>query len=220
MKISAFRFACIAAVAAVLVVGTFVAPARRAQAAGIYGSNLVLNGNAEAGPGAPSSDKIVDPIDWSTTGQFTAVQYGASGGFPDATSPGPSDRGKNLFEGGNVAKSVAQQTVSFAPAQADINAGGVHYAFSAWIGGYASQEDSATVAVAFRDAKGATLGSATLGPVTPSDRKGTTGLLARSQAGVVPKGAVEGLVTITITRVNGTYNDGSVDDVSLILTKP
>ena len=55
--------------------------------------------------------------------------------------------------------------------------------------------------------------------MTQADRKGITGLLARSQTGVVPKGAVEGLVTITITRASGTYNDGSVDDVSLILTK-
>jgi hypothetical protein len=194
------------------------APTQRAQATGVYGTNLVLNGNAEAGPGAPDNGKIVDPVDWSTSGEFTAVQYGASGGFPDKTSPGPSDRGKNLFEGGNAAKSTAQQTVAFDPARTDIDAGKVHYAFSAWIGGYADQEDNATVTLTFRDAKGTTLGSATLGPVTEADRKGVTGLLARSQTGAVPKGAVEGLVTITITRVSGTYNDGSVDDVSLILT--
>jgi hypothetical protein len=29
------------------------------------------------------------PTGWTTTGEFTAVQYGASGGFPDKTSPGP-----------------------------------------------------------------------------------------------------------------------------------
>lgn len=204
---------------AMLLVASLPVFAPRAQAAGIYGTNLVLNGDAEAGAGAPDNGKIVAPVDWSTTGEFTAVQYGASGGFPDKTSPGPSDRGKNLFEGGNVAKSTAQQTVAFDSARADINAGKVRYAFSAWIGGYEDQGDYATVTLTFRDAKGATLGSTTLGPVTPAERKNVTGLLARSQTGVVPQGAVEGLVTIAITRVIGTYNDGSVDDVSLVLTK-
>jgi hypothetical protein len=207
------------AAAAVLAATVFLVPAHGAGAADIYGTNLVLNGDAEAGPGAPDSSKIVDPVDWSTSGQFTAVQYGASGGFPDKTDPGPADRGKNLFEGGNVAKSTAQQTVSFAPARADIDSGNVKYTLSAWIGGYSTQEDSATVMLTFRDAKGASLGSTTLGPVSAAQRNSKTGLLLRSHSDTVPKGAVEGLVTITITRATGTYNDGSVDDVSLVLTK-
>jgi hypothetical protein len=203
---------------AMALAGTTFASGARADA-GIYGKNLVLNGDAEAGAGAPSSDKIVVPADWSTTGQFTAVQYGASGGFPDATSPSPKDRGKNLFEGGNAASSTAAQTIALDPAAADIAAGRVRYTFSAWIGGYGSQGDSATVTVTFKSASGASLGAATLGPVSPAQRKGATGLIATTHSDTVPKGAVSALVTIAITRAEGTYNDGSVDDVSLVLTK-
>jgi hypothetical protein len=190
-----------------------------AWGAGIYGTNLVVNGDAEDGVGAPSSSVIVVPKAWSTTGQFSLVQYGASGGFPDKTTPGPTDRGKNLFEGGNVAKSTAAQTIDFKAAAADIAAGKVHYTFSAWIGGYASQEDSATVSVVFRDANGSTLGQATLGPVSAAQRKSATGLLAQTTTGLVPRGASGAIVTITITRATGQYNDGSVDDVSLVLNR-
>jgi hypothetical protein len=35
----------------------------------------------------------------------------------------------------------------------------------------------------------------------------------------VPKGARAATITMTMTRVVGTYNDGDADDVSLALTK-
>jgi hypothetical protein len=35
----------------------------------------------------------------------------------------------------------------------------------------------------------------------------------------VPKGARAATITMTMTRVVGTYNDGEADDVSLALTK-
>jgi hypothetical protein len=213
------KIAIVSAALTLPLAGVLTAPPARAADASIYGKNLVLNGDAEAGPGAPSSDKIVAPVDWSTTGQFTAVQYGASGGFPDATSPGPQDRGKNLFEGGNVALSTAAQTIALDPAAAGIAAGNVHYTFSAWIGGYGTQSDNATVSVTFKSASGASLGTATLGPVTPAQRKNQTASIAATHSDLVPKGTVSALIIITITRVEGTYNDGSVDDVSLVLTK-
>jgi hypothetical protein len=141
------------------------------------------------------------------------------GRHPDATSPGPQDRGKNLFEGGNVALSTAAQTIALDPAAADIAAGNVHYTLSAWIGGYGTQSDNAIVSVTFKSASGASLGTATLGPVTPAQRKNQTSSISTTHSDLVPKGAVSALIKITITRVEGTYNDGSVDDVSLLLNK-
>jgi hypothetical protein len=213
------RAAAIIAIA--LVLSGIVTPVSvRAQTATLYGTNLVVNGDAETDAGAKNSSTIVSPASWVTTGQFDVVAYGASGGFPDSTSPGPANRGKNLFEGGNVAKSTAMQTISLTGASADINAGTVKYELSAYLGGYASQADNATVSVTFKDANGATVGSGTtIGPVTPAQRNNATGSIAQSASGTVPKGATTALVTIVITRVEGTYNDGSADNVSLVLSK-
>lgn len=190
-----------------------------AAAAGGYGTNLVVNGNAETGTGSPSNSVITAPKSWTTSGQTTSVQYGAMGGFPDAKSPGPATRGKNLFEGGNVANSTATQTISLAKYAHDIDAGQTAFAFSAWIGGFATQGDNATVSVTFIGADKSHLSSATLGPVTAADRKNITGLVKQSQSGIVPKGARTAVVTMTFARTEGLYNDGSVDDISLILTK-
>jgi hypothetical protein len=73
--------------------------------------------------------------------------------------------------------------------------------------------------VSFKDASGESLGSATLGPVTPAQRKDATGLLQRSHAGLVPVGATSAVVTVLLTRTDGEYNDGSADNISLVLNK-
>ena len=182
------------------------------------GQELIVNGDAEADVGAPSNNQIVKPTGWRTTGEFTVVQYGASGGFPDAKSPGPPNKGRNFFSGGNVALSTATQTIHLLPYTAAIAAGGVKYRFSGWLGGFENQADFATANVTFRDATGAPLpGAATLGPVTPAERKTQTGSLYREATGVVPARARSAEVSIVITRREGTYNDGEVDNLSLKL---
>ena len=130
MRLQRFRTAGVAAFGAFAL---SIAVTTGVLAAGMYGTNLVVNGNAEAGPGAPSNSGVMKPPGWTTTGEFTAVKYGASGGFPDMTSPGPSDRGANFFAGGNVPVSTATQTISLAAGAADIDKGTVTYVFSAWL---------------------------------------------------------------------------------------
>jgi hypothetical protein len=169
---------------------------------------LIVNGNVEAGAGAPDNSQIVKATGWDSTGEFTVVKYGADGGFPDASSPGPSDRGHNLFEGGNVEKSTATQTVSLEAYAGAIDAGTVRYMLSAWLGGFEEQADAATVTVAFAPESGAPLGRVSLGPVRPAQRKGVTGLVRQQHIGSVPKGARSAVVTIDVTRAEGTYNDG------------
>jgi hypothetical protein len=182
------------------------------------GQELIVNGDAEADVGAPSNNQIVKPSGWKTTGEFTVVQYGASGGFPDAKSPGPPNKGRNFFSGGNVALSTATQVVHLLPYATAIAAGGVKYHFSGWLGGFENQADFATATVTFRDATGAPLpGAATLGPVSPADRKDQTGSFYREASGPVPTRARSAEVSIVITRREGTYNDGEVDNLSLKL---
>jgi hypothetical protein len=205
-----------AALALLLTVGS-TGTVRAADPA--FGTNLVVNGDAEADVGSSSDSPVVKPTGWTTTGNFTVVQYGASGGFPTLTSPGPDDRGKNFFAGGVGPKGGATQTIKLDWASKEIAGRAVHYAFSAYLGGFETQRDYATVSVSFRSANGATLGSAVLGPVTHVDRKSVSGLLRRSLEGDVPKGSASAVVTITSTRFDGVYNDGEADNVSLILTK-
>jgi hypothetical protein len=194
-----------------------ISPTPKPTATPLPTISLLLNGGAESNVGASSNSVIVTPSDWKTTGEFTAIQYGATGGFPTTTSPGPTNRGKNFFAGGNVALSTATQTVSLSKYSTEIDAGEYDYAFSAWIGGYETDGDNATVTVTFENVKNATLATATLGPVTPAERSNTTELLYRYKVALVPKGSVTAIVTVTDTRENGTYNDAYVDDIGLLL---
>jgi hypothetical protein len=205
-------------VVAMLAFAPWAASIAPAQTAPKYGENLVVNGDAEAELGAPDNYKIVKPSGWTTTGEFTSVRYGASGGFPDGVTPGPPDRGKSLFEGGNTPKSTAAQTIALAPFAADIDAGTVTFTFSAWYGGYTSQADNVALAVRFTDAKDNALGGADLSPGMPADRGGKSGLVLRVQTGSVPKGARKAVVSVVITRLEGKYNDGSVDNITLVLS--
>jgi hypothetical protein len=185
----------------------------------LFGKNLVVNGDAEADTGAPSNSQIVKPTGWTTTGQFTVVQYGASGGFPDKTSVGPTDRGNNFFAGGNIAKSTASQTIDLSTAGATIDAGGVTFVLSGWLGGFNNQDDSATVSVTFVSESGAVLRSAAIGPLKAADRKDVTGFFQRKATGVVPAHARSARIVITATRFAGEYNDSYSDDISLVLAK-
>jgi hypothetical protein len=208
------------AACAALALAAFVPAAAQTPAASLFGRNLVVNGNAEADTGSPDATQIVKPSDWTTTGQFTVVQYGASGGFPDKSAPGPADRGKNFFAGGNAALSTATQTIDLSSGAEAIDAGSVTYALSGWLGGYSNQDDDVQVTVAFLNESGGKLsGSAQVGPLKAADRKGVTGIFLRSTTGAVPAHARSARVTLTVTRYDGEYNDGYSDDISLVLKK-
>ena len=138
-----------------------VAPAQASVPAG----NLLANPGAEAGPGAPDASTINAPPGWTTTGELTAVKYGASG-FPTSAVSSQIDGGANFFAAGNVATSTGEQLLNVSAAQPEIDAGGVSAALSACLGGFSSQEDNARITTTFLGASGATLGSFEIGPVT------------------------------------------------------
>ena len=59
--------------ALVLAIGAFSG----AACATPLGTNLLLNGDAEAEPGSASGNDVELIPDWTTTSNFTVVQYGA-----------------------------------------------------------------------------------------------------------------------------------------------
>ena len=191
-----------------------------------FGINLIENPNAEDGVGSDNG-KQVDVPGWIQDDYFTVVEYGtviASGAFPDFDDPGPSDRGKNFFAGGETwLPTSAYQIIDISPANiVEIDEGTVSYELSGYLGGYFTKPDQATLIASFQNSSGGELGSATIGPVTQLDRfefSGTwqTGLLLRDTQGFVPEGTRQIKITLTMDKADGGYNDGYADNLSLVL---
>ena len=99
-----------------------------------------------------------------------------------------------------------------------IDVGNALFNLSGFLGGFDGQGDNAVFQAFFRDASNATLGTASIGPVTLGDRAGLTGLLERSTSGQVPLGTRTILVELNMIRFSGFYNDGYADNLSLVLT--
>ncbi|HEY1834924.1 MAG TPA: hypothetical protein VGG08_10835 [Solirubrobacteraceae bacterium] len=193
-----------------------LAPASTAYAAGLP-INLLQNPDAETGAGATGSEGKTPPPGWSVTGDFSVVQYGASGGFPEATVASAIGGGKNFFSGGNEAVSTATQTVDVSSFATAIDAGHQAVTLSGDLGGYSTQGDNMVVTATYLNVTGGSLGTLTIGPVTAEERKDETTLLARTTNGTVPAGTRSIQVTMTSTRLEGAYDDGYGDNIVLSL---
>jgi len=187
-------------------------PAAHAQ----FGTNLIVNGDAESGSGSSDGSVVAVP-GWGASGNFTAVLYNASGGFPLTTDPGPASRGENFFAGGpDIDASAGTQSIDVSAIATDINAGTVSFVLSGFLGGFQDQDDNAVLTANFVGT-GGTLGSASIGPVTASDRSNATGLLFRTTLGAVPVGTTSINLILNLTRTDGAYDDGYADNLSLVL---
>jgi hypothetical protein len=175
------------------------------QAGIVYGSNLVVNGDAEAGTAGWTSYSTYSPIQ--------AVDYGNNWVKP--TEPGPVDRGANMFAGlGQYA--VGYQTLDFGMASSQA----IGFELSGWLGGWASQADNALFYVQFLDEFDNEIGGASLGPVSPDDRGGQTGLLLRETDGALPIGTSKVAFWLSMERLGGGDNDGYADNLSFVLAAP
>lgn len=197
-----------------------VVQANPAQAA-IFGMNLIQNGDAEAGAGATNSSGVVPVPDWTKTGNFTVVRYGTPL-FPSTSSPGPSNRGRNLFVGGpSNSSSSASQLIDISAGSAVIDGVGAMFDLSGFFGGWLFQNDNAVLNASFLNASNTVLNMASIGGVTSGNRGSQTGLLERSTSGIVPTGTRKIKVDLQMSRVPSFlnfYNDGYADNLSLKLT--
>ncbi|MDI1320220.1 MAG: hypothetical protein PSW75_08515 [bacterium] len=178
--------------------------------------NLLVNGDAEAGPVTIDGPKFVSPPGWVTKGPFSVIAYGTNG-YPRLASPGPDNRGKNFFAGGprNLASS-ATQVVDVSGYARAIDAQELAADLSSYLGGYDEQNDHAAVTAEFQDAA-TKLGGISLGPVLAVDRNKKAGLLLRSVRTPVPSGTRKIVVTMAMTRTDGEANDGYADNLVLRL---
>ncbi|MDQ8702156.1 phosphoesterase [Streptomyces sp. LHD-70] len=185
--------------------------------------NLVVNGDAEAGPGG-TAEPVPTVTGWKVVqGAPALIDYSLGGGYPTPADPGPERRGSRFFSGGDSPRTALLQDVAL-PAQgatgrAAVDAGRVRYAVTGWLGGYAAQEDGVRLSVEFRDSRGTPLALSVLGPVTAAERGGRTGLVERTAEAAVPPGARTARVLLVFTRTgSGTSNDGYADALSLTLS--
>lgn len=128
-----------------------------------------------------------------------------------------SDRGKCYFSGGNGLGGKMSQVINVTEYAAAIDSNHTSYSFSAWLGGYASQNDRSTVSLTFLNNTQQMIGiQITIGPVLASNRGSVTKFLYRNQSGLVPVNTRYLKVQLTTDRSFGTYNDGYADNIAVI----
>jgi len=208
------RPVALAAVAALAAGALLIGPAAPALAdpVALQPGELVVNGGAEQGT-----------VGW--TGSLTWYTHG-SGGYPQSVivdenglTGATFDGGTRLFTG-TGGSSTASQTIDLSPSAAAIDNGHVTALTSAYVGGYTTQRDNATVSYEFFDASDSPVASAVFGPVMPADRGNIAGFVPFAQAVPLPVGTRSAVITITTQRFVAPANDGYVDNVSLVLDAP
>src|SRR5205814_3769515 len=100
---------------------------------------------------------------------------------------------------------------------AEIDGGATPFTLCGYLGGYATQSDDVTVTVRFESDSAVELATAAIGPVTPDERGGLTGLALRTTTGTVPVGTRAAAVSMTFELVTGFYIDGIADNLWLTL---
>jgi hypothetical protein len=180
--------------------------------------NLIVNPGADLSAGAPNFSATAVPAGWVTTSNFSAVQYAAGGASDLNTADSVAiGGGVNYFAGGpNTALSTASQNIAFDDLAASVDAGILSFVFSGYLGGFDTQGDNMSVRATFLNASSATLLTATLGPVSDTDRANLSQLLFRTTGAAVPVGARSVDILLTATRLEGAYNDGYADNLSLV----
>jgi hypothetical protein len=180
--------------------------------------NLVVNGGGEMERGYGNYEPDAAVPGWVDSGSFTVIHYGASGGFPTDGVDGPNDRGENfLCGGGTTTDSDMFQDLDLSALSGVIDAGGVTYDFSAWLGGYDQQDDRADAGLEFLDETWGPLSTVTLTGPEAAERNGSTGFIERRDTGDVPPQARTARVHIVGITSYG-YNDGYADNISLVLS--
>jgi hypothetical protein len=187
--------------------------------AGMFNTNLIVNGDAEAGVGSPLGNTAMPVPGWITTNGFTTTIYGAAADIP-TNCPGPANRGTNLFTGGyGSLPSSAYQLIDLSSAATLIDAGAVLADMSGYLGGWQSQDDRSELKAEFLDSIHTNMLAAfTIGPVMAAERTNLTALLFRDKMLTVPAGTRQAKITLIMTYTTGNYTDGYADNLSFVLT--
>ncbi|GIG55827.1 hypothetical protein Lfu02_01990 [Longispora fulva] len=213
------RIVLVGTVAAILL-SVLAAPATAAPRPAATSANLIVNGGGESvAECSPTGLDGMTVPGWAVSaGEPNVVCYGAAGGYPDAGTPGSPNRGTGFLAGGGTGNSSLTQNVIVSAAGAAIDAGGVTYNLSGWLGGYSSQNDRVGLTATFLSGTGTALGTSQLGPVTSANRGNVTKFLQKTATGTVPAGTRTVRLVLAFTWASGGAIDGYADDLSLTLS--
>jgi uncharacterized protein (TIGR03437 family) len=182
----------------------------------ILGSNLIVNGNAEAGPAGTATALVATVPGWTRNGNANVLPYDLTGQLL-LTNPAPPDHGFQYFAAGgsNGTVSTFTQDIDVTSGASIISGGNVKYTASAYLGsrriGVENENFTAQAAFAFKNANGQTFSTATLGPL--AFFWGSAGMSLQQQIGLLPAGTAR--ITVTQTLI-GPY--AVADSLSLVLT--
>jgi len=188
-------------------------------------TTLIVNGDAETVTTTTASSTTVigttsttSPVPGWTAPTDPLISTGIvdlyTNGYPQAPAPGPNDRGLRIFAGGISTLAELHQTIDLT------GQAGMPFTLCGFLGGFASQNDNATLTAKFKDAGALPTGTdATIGPVLAADRNFTSGLCLRSTSGTVPIGATQVEVVLTFNNLTagGPFNDGYADNLHFVL---
>jgi hypothetical protein len=103
----------------------FAVPTIHAQS--VFGTNLIVNGDAESGGGGNGSKPVASIPGWTVNNGADVLTYASTYGLTTGDVV-PIAIGKNYFAGGHNASSSISQSVSLASGASTIDAGGVTFA--------------------------------------------------------------------------------------------
>ncbi|MHA3685125.1 Ig-like domain-containing protein [Leucobacter sp. HY1908] len=178
----------------------------------LLSGELIVNGGAEAGSSTGWTAGL-DVFQHGVNGYPESVVVDANG-LTGETFEG----GANLFVGAGAA-SNSTQVVDVNPAADAIDNGATRAVISAFVGGFAAQDDNATVVFEFFDALGNSVHSVQFGPIYAADRGGVSGFVGFNEPVALAPGVRSVEVTVS-TIVTFGVNDGAVDNLSLRLETP
>jgi uncharacterized protein (TIGR03437 family) len=202
----------------------YVTPSQAQQS--ILNTNLVVNGNAEAGSAGTGVTTAVASIPgWTvTSGKPTVLPYNLTStaaaqpthGYEQLTDPAPQDHGFQYFAAVFPSTpAVISQAIDVSSASSLINASNAEFIASAYMGSAGGLSVGTQMDVAFQNSSGQTFSTTTLGPAFPSFP--VAGMFLYQQIGIVPAGTVRIMVSLTLQDAN--YDTGIADSLSLILTQ-
>jgi uncharacterized protein (TIGR03437 family) len=184
-----------------------LAAAQTMRAQSIFGANLIVNGNAEAGPAGTDKATVASIPGWTHTGSPNVLPYDLTG-YVLLTDPAPPDHGFQYFSAQSA--STLAQTIDVSSAASTIGGGNVKFTASAYLGSAGTVSFPPQMAVAFQNASGQTFSTITLGPRSYPG----VGMTLQQQIGIVPSGTQR--ITVTVTFAS-TAAPSFADSLSLVL---
>ena len=168
------------------------------------GTNLIVNGDAEAGT---SGWQAFDGVSLFETASYAPPLFL----YPDAP------HGSQYFAGSASGLSAGWQAVDVSANAADIDSGHLGFSLSAYLGGVGDQEDNPLLYVSFLDAAGAEIDHTELGPIYVDLRANMTVLGGFRTEGYVPGGTRAIQFSLSMDGPDGNSSGAYADNMNFAL---